>query len=294
MKKVKVGIIGTGNIGTDLLMKIQRSEILECGMFAGRNSHSRGIKMAEDIGIKTSIESIHAFEEDPSCCDIVFDATSASTHVHNAKILKKLGKFVIDLTPAKIAPMCVPVINLDRCIEGDSVNLITCGGQATVPIAYAISRIHPETKYIEIVASIASKSAGAGTRANIDEFTQTTRDALRQFSEIENTKAIITLNPAEPPTIMRNTVYAIIDNPNMDKISKSIHEMATRIKEYVPGYRVVLGPIYENGRVTTTVEVVGLGDYLPAYSGNLDIITCAAIKIAEEYAIKKIVCGGNV
>lgn len=294
MEKVKVGIIGTGNIGTDLLMKIKRSKVLECSMFAGRNPYSKGIEIANSMGIKTSIESIHAFEENPSCCDIVFDATSASTHINNFKVLKKMGKFIIDLTPAKIAPMCVPVINLDECIEGYGVNLITCGGQATLPIAYAISRIHPETKYIEIVAGIASKSAGAGTRANIDEFTQTTRDALIQFSKIQNTKAIITLNPAEPPTIMRNTIYAIIENPNIEKIYKEVHEMANRIKEYVPGYRIVVGPIYENGRVTTTVEVVGLGDYLPSYSGNLDIITCAAIKIAEEYAIKNIGCGGVI
>lgn len=190
----------------------------------------KSIKIAESMGVRTSIESIHAFEKNPLCCDIVFDATSASTH--------------------------------------------------------------PETKYIEIVASIASKSAGRGTRANIDEFTQTTRDALKEFSKIQNTKAIIILNPADPPIIMRNTIYAIIENPNIEKIYTEVHEMAKRIKEYVPGYRVVVGPIYENGRVTTTVEVVGLGDYLPSYSGNLDIITCAAIKIAEEYAMKKIAYGG--
>ena len=201
--------------------------------------------------------------------------------------MRRLNKFIIDLTPAKISKMCVPVINMEECMEEPAVNLITCGGQATIPIAYAISSIHPDTKYIEIVASIASKSAGSGTRNNIDEFTQTTKDALSQFTGIEKTKAIIVLNPAEPPIIMRNTVYAVVDNPNMDLIYSRVHEIAKKIRKYVPGYRIVLGPIYENNRVTTSIEVVGLGDYLPEYSGNLDIITCAAIEIAEEYAKRK-------
>lgn len=292
MGKIKVGILGTGNIGTDLLVKLQRSNILECGMFAGRNSYSRGIKLAEKMKVPTSIESINTFIKNPSCCDIVFDATSASVHMINEPILKELGKFTIDLTPARINPMCVPVINLEQCINGSGVNLITCGGQATVPIAYVLSKIHPEMKYLEVVASIASKSAGPGTRNNIDEFTQTTREALNKFTKVENTKAIIILNPADPPIIMRNTIYALIKNPDMKTIVEQVSNMANEIKKYVPGYRVILGPIHEDGRVTTTVEVVGLGDYLPSYSGNLDIITCAAIKIAEEYAIKKLLNRG--
>lgn len=287
MKKMKVGIVGTGNIGTDILLKLRRSEYLECGMFTGRNPESRGIEIAEGLGVPTSFESVHAIEEDPSCCEIVFDATSAKVHKYNAPILKRLGKFVIDLTPSQIGEMCVPVINLDDAIAYDNVNTITCGGQATIPIAYAISRIHPETKYIEIVASISSKSAGMGTRNNIDEFTQTTHLALSKFTGIKNAKAIIILNPAEPPITMRNTIYAMIDNPDMDAITKSVKDMVARIAKYVPGYSVVVGPVYENGRVTTTIQVVGLGDYLPTYSGNLDIITCAAINIAEEFAKRK-------
>lgn len=288
MKKIKVGILGTGNIGTDLLMKIQRSKILECGIFAGRSLNSDGIRIAKQIGILTTIDSIKYIEENPDCCDIVFDATSADTHLYHAPILEKLGKFVIDLTPAKIGKLCVPVINLEECLESRNVNLITCGGQATTPIAYAIAKVHPETKYIEAVANIASKSAGPGTRNNVDQYTQTTGDALSFFTGVKKTKAIIGLNPAEPPVIMRNTVYALIDNPNMEKIYKEVHDIIDKIKEYVPGYKCILGPIYENGRVTTTVEVVGLGDYLPSYSGNLDIINCAAIKVAEEYAKKKV------
>jgi len=288
MNKVKVGIIGTGNIGTDILLKLQRSDVLECGIFTGRNPDSKGIKIANQMGIFTSIDSIHAIEENPKCCDIVFDATSASVHRINAPILKKLHKFAIDLTPACVGKMCIPVLNMEECMYEDNVNLITCGGQATVPIAYAISQVHPDTKYIEIVATIASKSAGAGTRNNIDEFTQATKDAILKFTNVKNAKAIIILNPAEPPITMHNTLYALIDNPNMDKLHKNIQEIENKIRQYVPGYKVILGPIYENGRVVVSLQVVGLGDYLPKYSGNLDIITCAAIEIAEHYAIKRI------
>lgn len=288
MKKIKVGIIGTGNIGTDLLIKVMRSKYLECGIFTGRNPDSKGIEIARKLNVPVSFDSIHAIEDDPSCCDIVFDATSAKVHEYNAPILKKLNKFVIDLTPSQIGKLCVPVLNLEDCLNVDNVNLITCGGQAAIPIAYAISKAQPQTEYIEVVASISSKSAGPGTRSNIDEFTQTTKEAMSLFTGVKKTKAIIILNPAEPPIIMRNTIYAVIDNPDMDLIYSRVHDIAESIKKYVPGYRIVLGPVYENNRVTTTIEVVGLGDYLPAYSGNLDIITCAALNIAEEYAKRKL------
>lgn len=287
-KKVKVGIIGTGNIGTDILLKLQRSEILECGIFAGRNPDSAGIKIANNLNINTSTDSIRAIQNDPDCCQIVFDATSAGVHRANAPILKRLGKFTIDLTPSKVGKMCIPVLNLDDCLDVDNVNLITCGGQAAVPIAYAISKVHPDAEYIEVVATIASKSAGPGTRNNIDEFTQTTRDALADYTGIKRTKAIIILNPAEPPITMHNTVYALIDRPDMDAIKKGVHDVVQKMQKYVPGYSIVMEPTYENGRVTTTLQVVGLGDYLPRYSGNLDIITCAAIEIAEGYARKRI------
>lgn len=288
MNKVKVAIIGTGNIGTDLLFKIQRSKVLECSLFAGRNPESDGIRIAESMGIKTSFESIKAIEDNPDCCDIVFDATSAKGHIINAPILKKLGKFAIDLTPSQIGKMCVPVVNIEECLNEDNVNLITCGGQATVPIIHAIMQVHPETQYIEIVASISSKSAGPGTRANVDEFTQTTREAITEFSHVPKAKAIIILNPAEPPIYMHNTIYAKIDNPKIDELKKVIHDMEKRIQEYVPGYSIALEPVEQKGRLATMVQVIGLGDYLPKYSGNLDIITCAAIKVAEEYAKKKI------
>jgi len=287
-KKMKAGIIGTGNIGTDILLKLARSDMLECGMFTGRNPASKGLKIAESMGIATSVRSIQAIVDNPQCCEIVFDATSAEVHRFHAPILKKLGKFVIDLTPACVGKKCIPVLNMDACLQEDNVNLITCGGQATVPVAYAISRVHPDTRYIEIVATIASKSAGAGTRNNIDEFTQATRDALTEFTGVEHTKAIIVLNPAEPPVTMHNTVYALIDKPDMDAIRASVFEMERKIRKYVPGYRIVMEPTYENGRVTTTLQVEGMGDYLPAYSGNLDIITCAAIEVAKHYAGRKL------
>ncbi len=287
MKKIKVGIIGTGNIGTDLLMKIRRSSILECGIFAGHNPDSNGIALAKSMDIPTSFESIHYIEKNPDCCDIVFDATSAKVHSYHAPILKKLGKFAVDLTPAHVGKFCVPQVNLDEALEYDNVNCITCGGQATVPIANAIRKV-ADIKYLEIVATIASKSAGKGTRDNIDEFTQTTKDALIEVAGVKNAKAIIILNPAEPPITMHNTVYALVDKPDMSVIVEAVKQVEEEIRKYVPGYKVVVGPIFENGRVTTSIEVTGSGDFLPEYAGNLDIITCAAVEIAENYARRKL------
>jgi len=288
MKKVKVGIIGTGNIGTDLLIKVQRSDILECGIFAGKNPDSTGIKKAKGMGVKVSFNSIKAIQDNPESCSIVFDATSAKVHLSNAPILKKLGKFTLDLTPSQKGKMCVPVINLAECLNYDNINLVTCGGQAVVPIVYAIMKVHPETEYIEVVASIASKSAGIGTRANIDEYTQATKEAIINFTGVPRAKAIIVLNPAEPPILMHNTIYAKIAHPKIAEITAAVMEIAKKIQKYVPGYKVILGPVIENNRVTTMVEVVGRGDFLPKYSGNLDIMTCAAVNVAEEFARKKI------
>lgn len=291
--KINVAIIGTGNIGSDLLVKIERSPWLQCNLFTGRSIHSKGLKWAKEKGIPVSAKSIDAIIENPSCCDIVFDATSAESHKYHSEILHSLKKFTVDLTPALIGRMCVPVLNLEECMSVDNVNMITCGGQATVPLANAINSINPESvKYIEIVASISSKSAGQGTRANIDEFTQTTRDALSYFTKTKNTKAIIILNSAEPPVHMRNTIYALIDNPDIPAITRAVRDMEKRIRKYVPGYRLLYDPVLENGRLTTAVEVVGQGDYLPKYAGNLDIITCAAIEVAEHYA-QKLICGGR-
>lgn len=287
MKKIKVGIIGTGNIGTDLLMKVRRSDILECGIFAGHSPDSKGIARAKELGVPVTIDSIRYIEDNPDCCDIVFDATSSKVHEYNAPILKRLGKYTIDLTPAHIGPFCIPQVNLDEAMNEMNVNCVTCGGQATVPLAKAISDVS-KVKYLEIVATISSKSAGAGTRNNIDEFTQATKDALIELGGIDKAKAIIILNPAEPPITMHNTIYALIDEPNMEEICRAVKKVEKELQKYVPGYKVVLGPVYVNGRVTTSIEVTGSADFLPEYAGNLDIITCAAIEIAENYARRKL------
>lgn len=288
MRKAKVAIIGTGNIGTDLLVKINRNPYIECSLFTGRNLYSKGALFAKEIGVRVSDRSIQEIVDNPEICDIVVDATSAGIHQVHAPILKKLGKFVIDLTPSQVGEMCIPIINGKHALEYDNINLITCGGQAMVPIAHAISQVCKGIKYFEIVSSISSKSAGPGTRDNIDEFTQTTKHALVKFTGVQNAKVIIILNPAEPPILMHNTLYTIIDNPDMDKIKIAVNNMAEQIKQYVPGYKIWLDPVNENGRVVTMIKVEGMGDYLPKHSGNLDIITCAAINMIEMYTQKKL------
>lgn len=286
MKKVDIAIIGSGNIGCDLLIKINRSKLLKCNMFIGQNKDSNGLKMAKSLGINTSFNSINEIIENPNCCDIVFDATSAESHKIHAPILKKLHKFTIDMTPSRIGKMCVPYLNLEECLKEKNVNMVTCGGQATTPIILTIMKIHPETKYIEVVSSISSKSAGIGTRNNIDEYTQTTSEAIKILGNAPKSKAIVILNPAEPPILMHNTIYAQIDNPNLKKLEKEINLTVNKIQEYVPGYKLTLNPIFENNRLTTMIEVTGQGDFLPIYAGNLDIINCAAITVAENYAKK--------
>lgn len=285
-KKIKVGIIGTGNIGSDLLIKIQRSKVLECGIFTGQNPDSENIKRAKAMGVPTSYNSIKAIEENPKCCEIVFDATSAKSHIQHAKLLKKLKKFTIDLTPSKVGKMCVPFLNLDECLKEENINMISCGAQATIPIIHAIKKIHPEMLYVEIVSSMASKSAGIGTRDNIDEYTQATSDSIKELTGTPKAKAIIILNPAEPPILMHNTVYAKIENPKMEPLLREINKTAENIKKYIPGYKITLKPVYENNRLTIMSQVIGVGDFLPKYAGNLDIMTCAAITVAESYANK--------
>jgi len=284
MDKLKVGIIGTGNIGTDLLLKIEKSEKLQCTLFMGRRKNSKGIGIAEKMGVPFSTDSIEPLKDRPWICDLVFDATSAQQHMRHTSILQKLGIYQIDLTPARTGKMCVPVLNLDSCTGLPDVNMVTCGGQGAIPIIYAIKNVCQKIAYAEVVATIASKSAGIGTRDNIDEFTKTTKDAIKELCSLSSAKAIITLNPAEPPIHMHNTIYLLIEKPDMEQITKSVLKMEKAVQEYVPGYKVILKPTFENGRVTTMIEVTGAGDYLPPYAGNLDIITSAAIQVAEKYA----------
>ncbi len=283
-KKYRIAILGSGNIGTDLLIKIQRSNNLECVAFIGRSQNSRDMLKAIEMGVTSSDKSINYIINHPSEIDLVFDATSAKDHKLHAPIFKKLGVRCIDLTPAKIGPMCVPSVNSKECLNEANINMISCGGQASIPIAKALSRIHKNIEYIEVVSSIASRSAGPATRLNLDEYIKTTEVGVKHFSGAKKTKAILVLNPAVPSIDMKTTILAKIDNPNMKAIKLEVAIMTKKIQAYVPGYELVLAPLFENNRVVVMFKVRGLGDYLPEYAGNLDIINCAAIAMAEEYA----------
>jgi acetaldehyde dehydrogenase (acetylating) len=282
--KMPVAIIGSGNIGSDLLSKIQKSKILTCALFIGQNPDSAGIKRAQNLGVVTATDSINAIINHPNLVQIVFDATSAKAHLYHAPILKKLKKFTIDMTPSRVGQMCIPILNLNDCLTQPNVNMVTCGGQANTPLIKAIMNVHPETQYVEIVSSISSKSAGMGTRDNIDEYTQTTSDGVKMLSGVPKCKTIIILNPAIPPILMHNTIYAKIEKPDITKLTAEIQKMVTKIQSYVPGFKLIVGPIHENCRVTLMTEVAGAGDFLPTYAGNLDIINSAAIRVAEGFA----------
>lgn len=286
MSNVKVAILGSGNIGTDLMMKLGRSSKLELTAMIGIDPDSEGLRMAKQRGYEVFDGGLKQFlENSPELADIVFDATSAKAHIRHAKALREAGKLAIDLTPAAVGPYVVPAVNLGSRLHETNINLITCGGQATIPIVHAINRVSP-VNYAEIVATISSKSAGPGTRANIDEFTETTAHGIEAIGGAKKGKAIIILNPAEPPILMRNTVYALVDEETLDEqaIAASIEQTAGYIQSYVPGYRLRTEPIFDGNKVTVFLEVEGAGDYLPTYSGNLDIMTATAVKVAEEFA----------
>jgi acetaldehyde dehydrogenase len=287
MKKLRVAILGSGNIGTDLLIKVQRSNYLECVLFIGRNLASPGMGKAIALGVKVSDESIGAILKNPDTVDLVFDATSAKDAKVHWEILDKLGKIVIDLTPAKLGLLCIPAVNLDEVLKHRNVNMITCGGQASIPLVYLISKTQRNVEYIEVVSSIASKSAGPATRLNLDEYIDTTENGIKYFSGVSRTKAILNLNPANPCIDMQTTIFAQVENPDMDILISAVDTMVSKIQKYVPGYSLLVPPIYENGRIAIMVKVQGLGDYLPKYAGNLDIINCAAIAVAEQYSLDK-------
>ncbi len=283
-KKLGVAILGTGNIGTDLMMKVLRSPVLECRLFAGRNLSSPGMTKASLLGVPVSAKGFQSIVDLKGELSLVFDATSAMDHQKHAPVLKELGLVAIDLTPAKVGKMCVPAVNLAECLNEPNVNMITCGGQASIPLAYAIKSANPGVEYLEAVSSIASRSAGPATRINLDEYLQTTEQGLSLFGGCERTKAILNLNPAQPCVHMQTTVMAKIAQPDLERTRAAVAEMVARIKAYIPGYQLVLEPMLENGRLVAMVRVDGLGDYLPRYAGNLDIINCAAIAFAEAYA----------
>ncbi len=287
MQKLPVAILGTGNIGTDLLLKILRSPVLACRLFAGRNLASPGMTKASTLGIPVSSGGVESVLELKGDVALVFDATSAEDHLKHAPLFARAGIVAVDLTPAKVGAMCVPSVNLEECLHLPNVNMVTCGGQAAIPLAHAIAQANEGLDYVETVSSISSRSAGPATRINIDEYLDTTETGLALFSNCHRTKAILNLNPAQPCVHMQTTVMAKLSAPDMVKTRRMVDEMVARIRTYVPGYRLILEPVMENGRLVTSVRVDGLGDYLPKYAGNLDIINCAALAFAEAYARRR-------
>lgn len=288
MAKIRCALIGSGNIGTDLIYKLKRSAVLEPVWMVGIDPESDGLKRAAAMGLKTTHLGVDGLLPHVKAdnIQIAFDATSAYVHAENSRKLNELGVLMVDLTPAAIGPLCVPPVNLKEHADKleMNVNMISCAGQATIPMVYAVSRIQG-VEYAEIIASLSSKSIGPGTRANLDEFTFTTSSALEKVGGAKKGKALAIINPAEPPMIMRNTVYCLTESsPDEVEITKSVKEMIAEVQKYVPGYRLVNGPIFEDNRVAIFLEVAGLGDYLPTYAGNLDIMTAAAARTAEMFA----------
>lgn len=288
MKKIKCALIGPGNIGTDLLYKLKRSPVLEPVWMVGIDPSSEGLKRAAEMGLKTTAEGVdgllpHILADG---IQIAFDATSAYVHVENSRKLNALGVMMIDLTPAAIGPFCVPPVNLQELLgqREMNVNMVTCGGQATIPMVAAVSRVQ-SVAYGEIVATVSSRSVGPGTRKNIDEFTRTTAGAVERVGGAKKGKAIIVINPAEPPLIMRDTIHCLTEEtPNEAEIIASVHAMIAEVQKYVPGYKLVNGPVFDGKRVSIYLEVTGLGDFLPTYAGNLDIMTASAARTAEMFA----------
>ena len=280
--KLKAAIIGTGNIGTDLLIKSTRSNIIEPIAFIGRRESSDGIQIAKSLGIKTSIDGIDFFINNPKYCDLVFDCTDAFSAIENYKVFSSQNIKTIDLTPAKIGELCVPSINDDLIITNNNVNMITCGGQASIPLLHLVSQHCDSLEYVEIVSQIASKSAGMATRINIDEYVHTTEKAIIKFTKAKKCKVIINLNPAEPCVDMQTTMFLKYKNIDMTNLIGEFDKKIKSIKSYVPHYELTSLPSLNDDILIISIKIKGSGDYLPSYAGNLDIINCAALKITEK------------
>ena len=287
--KLKAAIIGSGNIGTDLLYKALRSRIVEPVWMVGIDPDSEGLKRAKELGLQTTFDGVKGLEPhiEADQIRIAWDATSAYVHRANNEVLARHGVKVVDLTPAAIGPFCVPPVNLEEMMGRDeqNVNMVTCGGQATIPMVAAVSRVQP-VEYGEIIATVSSRSAGPGTRKNIDEFTRTTAKGVEIVGGAKRGKAIIIINPAEPPLIMRDTIHCLtVDPPKEQEIIESAKRMVAEVQKYVPGYTLKNGPVFDGNRVSFFMEVEGLGDFLPKYAGNLDIMTAAATQVGNQMAL---------
>jgi acetaldehyde dehydrogenase len=282
MERTRAAIIGPGNIGTDLLMKLLRSPLIEVVLLAGIDPESPGLARASGLGVQTSATGLEAVLATPGIA-LVFDATSARAHQAHAAALAEAGIQVVDLTPAAIGPFVVPGVNLSEHLDAPNVNMVTCGGQATIPLVDAIARASGGVAYAEIVATIASAGAGPGTRANIDEFTETTAGALETVGSADRSKAIIILNPADPPILMRDTVFARVREPDEDKIVASVEAAVAGLQTYVPGFELLVCEL-DGDVVTVMARIEGAGDFLPPYAGNLDIMTAAATRVGEAIA----------
>ena len=280
--KIKVAIIGTGNIGTDLLLKALKTDFMDVVAFVGRRLDSDGMLAAKKHNVLISDKGIEYFINNPKCCDVVYDCTSAADAIEHAKIFKEQGIKVIDLTPAKVGDMCVPDVNSEIILTDDNVNMITCGGQASLPMLHLLSKECTGLEYIEVVSQIASKSAGMATRINVDNYIYTTQKAITKFTGCSNNKVILNLNPAEPCVDMQTTIFIKTKQINFENLTEKVLEKIEELRKYIPYYELILPPtLNENGVVVMSIKVKGSGDYLPAYAGNLDIINCAAIKVTE-------------
>lgn len=280
---IRVGILGTGNIGTDLLLKVLRTNFLIPTIFSGRRMDSDGIRVAQNHNVPITDKGINYFIENPNVCDIVFDCTSAIDAEQHAKIFAEQGVRVIDMTPAKIGPLCVPSINGDVISTSGNVNMITCGGQASLPLLKLIADNCDSLEYVEVVSQIASKSAGMATRLNVDNYIHTTETAIIQFTNAKRCKVILNLNPAEPCVDMQTTMFIKFTNLNYEKLSEQIYKKIKELRTYIPHYELTIPPVINDDILILSVRVKGVGDYLPEYAGNLDIINCAAIEIAKRF-----------